>query len=75
MNPLYPRNRALICAASPLTPFLQDYAYGSSIQDLLQKMLSDVFCERPRDPIAYMLEWLKKEQQRRAEEEEAVLQQ
>ena len=54
---------------------MQDYAYGASIQDLLQKMLSDVFCEQPRDPIAYMIEWLKKEQQRRAEEAEAALQQ
>jgi hypothetical protein len=54
---------------------MQDYAYGASIQDLLQKMLSDVFCEQPRDPIAYMIEWLKKEQQRRAEEAEAALKQ
>jgi hypothetical protein len=34
-------------------------------------MLSDVICEQPREPIAYMLEWLKKEQQRRADEAEA----
>ncbi len=46
----------------------QDYAYGSELQDLMQKMLADVFSEQPRNPIEYMMSWLNKEQERRRQE-------
>jgi predicted component of type VI protein secretion system len=39
-------------------------------QDLIQKMLSDLFQERPADIIQYMSRWLEAEKKRRDEKEQ-----
>lgn len=36
-------------------------------QDLLQRLLADLFQERPADPLAYMMAWLAAERKRREE--------
>jgi hypothetical protein len=44
------------------------YAYSSDVQDLMQKMITDVLTEQPGDAIDFMITWLQKEQKRKAEE-------
>jgi len=39
-------------------------------QDLIQKMLSDLFQERPADIIQYMSRWLEAEKKRRDEKDQ-----
>jgi hypothetical protein len=41
-------------------------------QDLLQRMLADLFQERPADPVRFMQQWLAAEQQRREERQQQV---
>lgn len=44
-------------------------------QDLIQKMLADLFQERPSDIIQYMVRWLETEKKRREEKEQEQKQQ
>lgn len=39
-------------------------------QDIVQKLLADLFQERPADTISYMLQWLEAEKKRRQEKQE-----
>lgn len=41
----------------------EDYAYKPQVQALLQNMLTELFAERPKDPVAYMIDWLNKHKQ------------
>ena len=53
---------------TPQMKALQEYAFASDLQDLMQKLLADVFSEQPREPLGYMIEWLSQERERRADE-------
>jgi len=49
---------------TPLYRSMQDYAYKPEVQELLQKMCTDLFSERPEKPLDYMIQWLKAEKDR-----------
>ncbi len=46
---------------------MQRYAYSADVQDLLQKMLGDVFSSQPEDPLDFMTKWMQAEKKRRAD--------
>ena len=60
-------NRPLFAnsAQTPLYKSMSEYAYTPEVQELLQKMTTDMFCERPEKPLDYMIKWLLAEKQRR----------
>ncbi len=39
-------------------------AHKPQVQELLQKMCTDLFSERPDRPLDYMIKWLEKEKER-----------
>lgn len=43
---------------SPLLKELEDYAQRLDVQQLMHEMLTELLVERPKDPIAFMIEWL-----------------
>ena len=40
-------------------------AHKPEVQDLLQKMCTDLFSERPEKPLDYMIRWLGAERERK----------
>lgn len=44
-----------------------------STQDLLQRMCADLFQERPKDAVQYLMNWLEAEQQRREEKQQEAV--
>lgn len=67
MSNVYSASRPLQ-GNKPQTPqfsAMENYAYSSDVQDLLQKLLTDTFTEQPQDPLEFMVSWLQKEQKRR----------
>ena len=44
------------------------YAYSSDVQDLMQKMITDILTDQPDDAVDFMISWLQKEQKRREQE-------
>ncbi len=37
----------------------------NDLQDLMQKMMADVFTDQPEDPLTYMMTWMETEKRRR----------
>lgn len=66
MSSQYSENRPLVGTAvqTPLYEKMREYAHSNKVQELLQKMTSDLFIERPQDPVAWMIKWLSEEQRR-----------
>ena len=44
---------------------LAGYAHRPDVQDLLQGMVADLLSEQPDDPVAYLQDWLAREDARR----------
>jgi len=67
MAQVYSEDRPLF-ASGPQTPLyksMQEYAAHPSVQELLQKLCSDLFTDRPEDALAYIAQWAAKETQQR----------
>jgi hypothetical protein len=53
---------------TPQHSSMHNYAYDDDLQELLQKLLTDVLCDQPSDAIEFMIKWLQQEQKRRIDE-------
>lgn len=52
-------------AQTPMYQKMSEYAYKPEVQEIMQKLLADIFTERPELPLDYMIEWMMKERRRR----------
>lgn len=69
MSATYSNTRPLH-ASGPETPLyqeLENYAHKKELQDLLQKMITDVLIAKPEDPLIFFIEWMDKEKKQRLE--------
>lgn len=66
MSQTYNEDRPLFAHGKQTESYqqLSDYAYKPEVQDLLQKMCTDLFTERPAKPLDYMISWLTAEKKR-----------